>query len=249
VNASPDFSVQVQGFPDLHPQLQPPRNSPIAGVLLTNADLDHVLGLFSLRESGAIEVHASGAVRATIESSLHMHTVLDAFGTMVWHEPPIRFAPLPGPGVEVQALLYRAIELPGKPPPFAQDAPAGAQSLAYQFVDSRTGGRLLIAPDVAAVTDDLREALETSDALLFDGTFWSSEELAAVRPRARKASDMGHVTIQDCSLNLLKTVPARWKIYIHINNTNPILAPGTAERSAVEAAGITVGWDGLEFEL
>ena len=178
-----------------------------------------------------------------------MQSVLDAFGTTLWHEPPTKFAPLPGPGAQPQGLLYRVIELPGKPPPFAQDAPAGAQSLAYQFIDARTGGRLLIAPDVATVTEELQEGLETSDAVLFDGTFWSSDELAAVRPGARKASDMGHVTIQDCSLNLLAKLRARRKIYIHINNTNPILAPGTAERAAVEAAGITVGWDGLEFEL
>jgi pyrroloquinoline quinone biosynthesis protein B len=36
---------------------------------------------------------------------------------------------------------------------------------------------------------------------------------------------------------------------IHINNTNPILMGGSPERRAVEAAGLIVGWDGLEFEL
>jgi pyrroloquinoline quinone biosynthesis protein B len=147
-------------------------------------------------------------------------------------------------------LLYRAIELGGDPPPFAKAAPRGAaQSVAYQFKDPRTGGRLLVAPDVGGLNDGLREALSCSDAVLFDGTFWSGEELRGVKSNAPKASEMGHVTIEDCSLRLLSQLAARRKIYIHINNTNPILAPGSPERAAVESAGVVVGSDGLEFEL
>jgi pyrroloquinoline quinone biosynthesis protein B len=108
---------------------------------------------------------------------------------------------------------------------------------------------LLVAPDAGALTPQLLEALAGSDAVLFDGTFWSGEELSAVRPDAPTAEEMGHVTIKDCSLDLLRKLPARHKIYIHINNTNPVLSPDSAERAAVEAAGIVVGADGLEFEL
>ena len=116
-------------------------------------------------------------------------------------------------------------------------------------MDARTGGRLLVAPDVGAVNDELLEALSSSEAVLFDGTFWSADELARVKSRAPKAGEMGHVTIEECSLKLLAKLPARHKIYIHINNTNPILASESPERAAVEAAGVMVGADGLEFEL
>jgi len=248
VNASPDLSFQIQGFPDLNPRQLPLRNSPLAGVLLTNADLDHVLGLFCLREAGSIDIHASAAVRKTIESSIGFESVLNSFGESRWHEPPNDFEPL-DKSSGAPGLLYRALELPGKPPPFAKSAAAGAHSLAYQFQDSATGRRLLVAPDVAEVSPNLREALKSSDAVLFDGTFWSAGELGEVRPHAPKAFDMGHLTIKDSSLELLAGLPARQKVYIHINNTNPILAPGSPERKAVEAAGLTVGWDGLEFEL
>jgi pyrroloquinoline quinone biosynthesis protein B len=106
-----------------------------------------------------------------------------------------------------------------------------------------------VAPDVSAITGELQDALEHSEAILFDGTFWSNDELAKVRPGARPALEMGHLTIKDHSLDLLARLPARRKIYIHINNTNPILALGSPERAAIEAAGLTAGWDGLEFEL
>jgi len=248
VNASPDLSFQLQQIPELRPRPQPLRNTPIAGVLLTNADLDHLLGVFCLREGDRLDIHASTATRTIAESWLGLETVLNTFCGARWHEPPTKdFAPLDaesGPG-----LQYRAIELPGKPPPFAKGAEAGAHSLAYQFLDPRTGGRLLVAPDVAEVTQGLRDALTDSSAVLFDGTFWSSDELINIKPKAGRASDMGHVTIRDCSLDLLKKTASSVKVYIHINNTNPILAPNSAERSAVEAAGIQVGADGLEFDL
>ena len=156
------------------------------------------------------------------------------------------------------ALLYRAIELPGKPALYAnleqteenESAwPLQGHSVAYQFVDAQTGGRLLVAPDVGEVTDELREALHTSDAILFDGTFWSADELARIKDTARSVKEMGHVTIKDCSLELLRQLPARHKIYLHINNTNPILLPGSPERALVEAAGVMVGVDGFEFEI
>jgi len=140
--------------------------------------------------------------------------------------------------------------LPGKPPKFAKGIdPGGRHSVAYQLVDTRTGGRLLVAPDVAGLNEALQTAMVESDAVLFDGTFWSGDELAQVKDRAASAAEMGHVTIKDCGLALLGGLPAARKIYMHINNTNPVLMPGSAERVAVEAAGITVGFDGLEFEL
>jgi pyrroloquinoline quinone biosynthesis protein B len=240
---------QIEAFPDLQPDKSSLRGTPIAGVLLTNADLDHALGLFSLREGGRLNIYAPRAVRDTLTRYLGLDTVLYAFCGADWHEPPARFAPLSREN-DADDLSYRMIPLPGKPPPFAKKmSRRGTHSVAYQFMNRRTGGRLLVAPDVGAVNKGLLQALKDSDAVLFDGTFWSKDELSGVKSTARAANEMGHVTIKDFSLDLLVKSPARHKIYIHINNTNPVLANHSPERVAVEGAGITVGRDGLEFEL
>jgi pyrroloquinoline quinone biosynthesis protein B len=250
ISASPDLLAQIAACPSLQPDSKTARNTPIAGVLLTNADLDHTLGLLSLREGGRLKIYATKAVREVADLCPGVTAIMDAFGGVAWEEPPDTFTALRGvDGVE-SSVRFRAIGLPGKPPKFANGiAPGGRHSVAYQLVDARTGGRLLVAPDVAGLNEALQTAMVDSDAVLFDGTFWSGDELARVKDKAVSAAEMGHVTIKDCSLALLGGLPAIRKIYIHINNTNPVLTPGSPERAAVEAAGIMAGFDGLEFEL
>jgi pyrroloquinoline quinone biosynthesis protein B len=250
VNASPDLPAQILSFPELHPETGTLRGTPIAGILLTNADLDHVLGLFLLREGGRLHVYAPNAVRETLDNSIGLTPVLDSFCGIAWHIPSgYDFAPLESEHGK-SSLFYRAIGLPGKPPLFAKGkTPDETQSVAYQFLEQRTGKRVLVAPDVGECNAALSTALQESDAVLFDGTFWSGDELAHVKTQARTAADMGHLTIKDGSLALLGGLRAQHKIYIHINNTNPVLSPGSPEQAAVAAAGIEVGYDGLEFEL
>lgn len=248
VNASPDLPAQTDAHPELRPNLSSARNTPIRGVLLTNADLDHVLGLLALREGGPLSVWAPKTVRQVLDARLNLTGLLDAFCGVSWQEPAFEeFAPLT-PGRN--SILCRAIALPGGAPPFAgrEDA-GGPHSVAYQFMDSRTGRRLLVAPDVASLNSRLRQALSESDIILFDGTFWSGEELGQIKRGAPQASEMGHLTIKDCSLQLLRELKAREKVLIHINNTNPVLAPGSPERAGVEAAGVRIGFDGQAFEL
>jgi pyrroloquinoline quinone biosynthesis protein B len=227
------------------------RDSPITTVLLTNADLDHTLGLLLLREGLPLQVYATAAVRRTLERGLRLPAVLDAFNGASWTEPSEEFAPLgEGDGV-AGGLYYRAVLLPGEAPVYAQgplDHLTG-HSVAYQFRDGQTGARLLIAPDVGAIPSGLAQALDESDAVFFDGTFWSQTELLQVRAGARTARAMGHLPIGDGSLPVLRDLPARLKVYLHINNTNPILDPGSGERQQVERAGIRVGEDGQAFQL
>ena len=247
VNASPDLRAQIEAFPALQPGGASARHSPIRDVLLTNADLDHVLGLFLLREHGQrMRLHCTASVRETLCGALHLDALLGTYCGIDWLELPETPAPLGDGG-----LTYRAIPLPGQPPRYAApDAfPAHGQSVALEFVEPTRGVRLLVAPDVAAVTPELQAALETADAVLFDGTFWFEDELRRVDPAARRASEMGHLPVMDGSLNLLRELPARRRVYTHINNTNPILAFDSTERAAVEIAGLTVGEDGMDFEL
>ena len=109
---------------------------------------------------------------------------------------------------------FRAIELP--------------HSIAFQFLDEASGRLTLVAPAVGELTPRIvRKRLHNSDVILFDGTFWSDDELAAVSAESRSARKMNHLPICDGSLDFLRQSPARRKIYMHINNTNPILMPGS----------------------
>jgi pyrroloquinoline quinone biosynthesis protein B len=242
--------AQIQTNPDLHPATGSGRNSPIAGVLLTNADLDHVLGLFLLREGGPLNIHASAAAQSALDLSLGLSDTLNRMCGTLWHKPPTsRFGKLAAHGSGTTTLSYRAIELPGPPPRYVAKPSAGAHSVAYEIRDEKTGGHLVVAPGVANVNRGLQQALANSDAVLFDGTFWSGDELSSLKPAAPDARGMGHLTIKDGSLPVLAQLKARHRIYIHINNTNPILALDSPERAQVEAAGVVVGYDGLEFKL
>jgi pyrroloquinoline quinone biosynthesis protein B len=250
VNASPDLRAQIEGFPPLQPRTGSGRNSPVEGVLLTNADLDHVLGLFLLREGEALILHATEAVRQTLSRALRLDQLLGAFCGVTWRTPTSESSPLTFRDGSASGLYGRAIFLPGTQPLFAAGPISDDEghSIAWQIADGSTGARLLVAPDVAVMTAELRGAMEESDAVLLDGTFWSGDEMSGVKRSARTASEMGHLPIRG-SLETLRNLRARYKVYIHINNTNPILALDSSERAVVEEAGIVVGEDGMDFLL
>jgi pyrroloquinoline quinone biosynthesis protein B len=227
INASPDLAQQIERTPELQPRPGSPRNSPIAGVLLTNADLDHGLGLLLLRQRETpLVVYATDQTRAALA---WIDMVLKPFCGVEWHPVSRDFTSLS------QGVTFRAISLPG--------------SIALQFRDPSSSASVLIAPAVGNLNDELRDAVKTSDVVLFDGTFWKDDELLAFRPGAHTAREMNHLPIADGSLDFLRHSPARRKLYTHINNTNPILMPGSRERAEVERAGIEIACDGLEIVL
>ena len=255
VNASPDLRSQIESTPALHPLAGTGRESPIHGVLLTNADMDHVLGVLLLREGARLQLSAMPAVRAALDRGLGLTPLLNSFCGVDWHEPAENFQELRRRDGKPSGLLYRAVLLPGSPPPFArgggEPSSDDGHSIAFQFASSGSGPRLLIAPDVAELTEPLRAALRESAIALIDGTFWHDDELKAFRPQAKTSRAMGHVPIfgPGGSLEFLRTLPAGRRFYLHINNTNPILRPASSERAEVLAAGLEIGEDGLEFDL
>ena len=227
INASPDLPRQIESTTGLHPRGNASRNTPIAGVLLTNADIDHALGLLLLRQQEKpLVVYATAETQAALA---WLDRTLARFCGIEWRTVTPKCLSLDS------GLAFRAIELPG--------------SAAFQFRDDTSGRTALFAPSVGSLTEQLRDAVHTSDLVVFDGTFWSDAELGRVRPGARSARDMNHLPINDGSLDVLRQSPARRKIYTHINNTNPILMPGSTERAELEQAGIEVARDGLEIAL
>ena len=227
INASPDLAQQIERTPELQPRPGSPRNTPIAGVLLTNADLDHGLGLLLLRQRETpLVVCATDETRAGLD---WIDVVLEPFCGVEWRTVSRDFISLS------KSVTFRAISLPN--------------SIALQFRDQSSSASALIAPAVGNLSDELHDAVKTSDIVLFDGTFWNDDELLAFRPGASTAREMNHLPIVDGSLDFLRHSPARRKLYTHINNTNPILMPGSRERAEVERAGIEIARDGLEIVL
>lgn len=234
VNASPDLRAQLMQTPALHPAAGAGREMPLEAVLLTNSDLDHTLGLMLLRESNApVRVFATGEVRRRL---YWMDEVLGRFSGLDWHEPPTAPAPLLRRDGRPSGLMCEYVSL-------------DAESCAYVITDERTGSSLLIAPDVASVSQPLRDRLHRASAVLWDGTFWTGDELSTLVPGKRSALEMGHLPLGEGGLQALAESPAALKVLIHINNTNPILLPGSRQRQEVESLGIHVGEDGMSFDL
>jgi pyrroloquinoline quinone biosynthesis protein B len=227
INASSDLSQQIESTTQLQPRRNASRNTPIAGVLLTNADIDHALGVLLLRQQEKpVIVYATAETRAALA---WLDRILERFCGVEWRTVTPKFQSLD------TGMAFRAIELPG--------------SVAFQFRDDTSNRTALFAPSVGSLTEQLRQAVHTSDLVMFDGTFWSNEELARVRPGARSAREMNHIPINEGSFDVLRQSPARRKIYVHINNTNPIFMSGSYERAQIEQAGIEVAHDGLEIVL
>lgn len=229
------------------------RNSPIEGVLLTNADLDHSLGVLLLREGEKLPVHATEAIRIALTEGISIAPTLDSFSGTEWIEPPLNLKPLLRRDGSASGLSYEAIPLSGKPPRFMKGkaAPSANNTVGYRITDEHSGRGLLFLPDVAEASERILRLFPECDVLLFDGTFWSENEMRERSVGTLSAADMGHLPIsgERGSLELLAKFRIPHKIYTHINNTNPILIEDSPECAAVKAAGCIVGHDGMEIEI
>jgi pyrroloquinoline quinone biosynthesis protein B len=245
INASPEIRSQIEAFEGLWPRA--PRHSPIAGLLLTNGDLDHCLGLFSLRESHPLVVYATGSVREGLVSDNVIYRTLERFpGQVTWRDLPLGEELALGDG----ALRVTAVALPGKVPLHLEgrSAPSAGDNVGLVIRDTRSGGRLAYFASVGGPSDALASSLADASVVFFDGTFWSSDELIRAGLGTRRAEDMAHWPVggSEGSLALLARQSGR-RYLIHVNNTNPVLREDGEERRTALRAGVEVAYDGLEL--
>ena len=246
VNASPDLRQQILAAPPLHPQA-PGRHSPIEAAFLNNGDVDHLAGLLTLRERQPLAVYATEAVLRVIAEN-PIFRVLDPAS--------VRLVPavLERPTETGLGIAVTAFAVPGKVPLYQEEGEVTVGRETDATVGLRIAGgstHFFHIPACASVTPDLLARLAGAPLLFFDGTTYTDDEMVRLGLSRKTAQRMGHVAMSGSGGSLAEFAPAELgrKIYIHLNNTNPVLIEGSPERRAVEAAGWDVAFDGMEIVL
>jgi pyrroloquinoline quinone biosynthesis protein B len=246
VNASPDARQQLEALTPR--QVDGVRAPPIAGVLLTDAEIDHTAGLLLLRESATpVRVFGDEGVERALRRGYPVLAILERYCGAEWQTlEPERARLLEGSSLEVEPF-----EVGGDAPRYLSGSDVELQASGFVFRDRASGGVVTYAPGLARLDDGVLTRFASSDLVLVDGTFWRDDELARLGISARSARDMGHLPLSGPSgtLEALARLERPRKVLVHINNTNPILLEDSPERKAVHRAGVEVAYDGLEIAL
>lgn len=249
LNASPDVTRQIVENRQLWPRSL--RHSPIQGVVLTNGDLDHVLGLFQLRESQPFALYATDRVHAGLGENAALRTLQRFDGQLQHRRLQLgRAIELCGPDGRASGLTVEAIAVTGKPPlHLSQYTPSPEDNVALRV--KAAGGQSLIYASAVARATDIRGLCDGAAALLLDGTFWSEDELPGLGVPMGPARTMAHQPIggEDGSLRALAGLDVPRRVFTHLNNTNPLLDAHSPQFIEVSAMGWEVAHDGLQFTL
>ena len=251
-NASPDLRAQIVASPAMHPRPERGlRDSPIASVVLTNGDLDHVAGLLSLREKHPLNLYMTGGIADVLDANPVFAALDPAFVARERIALDAPFEPVPGVSVRLFAV-------PGKVPLYMEgDDPEGTvdtKLLGEQTVGAEItggGGRAMYIPGCAAVPDDLKARIDGADVLMFDGTLWTDDEMQREGVGQKTGARMGHMSVsggEGTMATFAETAIAR-RVLVHLNNTNPLLLPDSDERALAEGAGWEIAFDGMEISL
>ncbi|GAA3855789.1 pyrroloquinoline quinone biosynthesis protein PqqB [Saccharothrix violaceirubra] len=239
VNASPDIRSQLVSTPAVAPG-PGPRDTPVRGALLTDAEIDHMSGLLTLRGAADLRVYAPATVLHALAGT---RATLDRYAGWSWRqvEPEQTFT-LTG-GLEVTAF-----PISGKRPKYTDSDVDGHWVVAYRFFDPATGGILLYAPCLAAWPHGFDALVAEADVALLDGTFYSPAEMGVTTGRSGGQAAMGHLPITH-TLPELRRHPGVRRVYTHLNNTNPVLDPSSAEHAKLVEAGVEIVPDGTVIEV
>jgi pyrroloquinoline quinone biosynthesis protein B len=258
LGASPDLRAQIESAPELHPHPRDnsTRHSPICGAILLNADIDHILGLLLMRELQPLHIFASNSVRQIVEDNSMFAMLRRVEGQLSWSSISLtQWFSLFEPTHTKPTLRCRALSLGTYFPAYVPSKRVSQldpnESSLGLIVETPSNKRLAFLPAVPKITDKLLSELDRVDVLLFDGTFWSDDELIRIQGSGQTAQQMGHVPVSSPSGSLaqLAHLTRPRKIYIHINNTNPMLDEDSTEYRKVRDAGWEIAEDGWQFEL
>jgi pyrroloquinoline quinone biosynthesis protein B len=240
LNASPDIRTQIISLPELGPTKRTIRGSAIKAIVLTDGEMDHIVGLLSLREQSKLHLVCTKSIRRLLIHDFPLLRVLENYCSIKYSTFPFR----------TNSLVISAFNVSGKNPRYVKMRPKiNDLVIGLQLISAKTKKKLVYLPCLPSITDDVKQFVYGCDCLLVDGTFWSNEEMVSFGITKRNAFEMGHVPIEgkNGSLIWLRSLDIPKKIYIHINNTNPILLRTSKERKMVDEARIEVGYDGMEI--
>jgi pyrroloquinoline quinone biosynthesis protein B len=254
LNASPDLRTQIEATPVLHPRNHG-RNSPIGGVLLTSGDIDQIAGLLSLRELQPFPIYCTPSIRRILQEDNSMFAMLNRVpGQVSWTDISCdgSFCLQVERGVGIDCRVFSlGSRFPAYVSPDRSLALKQEDALLGVIASSSADRHMAYMPAVPDVDDLLLEQLEETDLLLFDGTFWSDDELIRVQGSGSTAGEMGHIPVSGAEGSLRKLAGLRRprKVFVHINNTNPMLDETGTEYAQVRAAGWEVAEDGWSLDL
>jgi pyrroloquinoline quinone biosynthesis protein B len=245
LNCSPDIREQIGATTALQPKSL--RHSPITDVVLTNADIDHIVGLLTLREMQPLTIWASEKVQAHVKSNNVFSVLNTAVVNFKTIETGLGFSTFNG-------LDFEAFDVPGKVPLYQEAASGHAVSRNGNTIGLHlrsNNKQLSYVPGCGNIDAQLLKDLATTDALLFDGTLFSDDEMILCGTGQKTGRRMGHVPVsgEGSSIKGLETLCCKARYFVHMNNTNPILIEGSPERRHAEAAGWIVSHDGMEIVL
>lgn len=246
VNASPDLRQQILDTPALHPR-HGLRHSPIAGVILTNAEVDAVAGLLTLREGWPFAIHAHPDVLEVLAANPIFGVLRPEIVPRRPMLPETPFEPVLACG-RASGLTVRSFAVPGKPALWREEE-GGAEGDSIGLELSAGGRRAFILPGCAEVTPALASRLAGADLVFFDGTLWQDDEMIRAGLSQKTGRRMGHISMSGPAgaMAALDPLGIARKVFVHINNSNPVLMPGSPERAEAERAGWCVPGPGMEF--
>jgi len=255
-NASPDLRQQINDNQSLHPSAAL-RDSPIRAVMLTNGDVDHVAGLLTMRERHPFALYASDRVQKVLsDNSIFqvMHHDCVPRRTFTLGEP----LDVCGADENSLGLVVTPFAVPGKVALYLEDESSGenfgtqeGDTIGLHISETATGKSFYYIPGCAEVDAPLRERLQGAELVMFDGTLFENDEMVTAGVGEKTGARMGHTNMngEDGSLNAFKDLNVKHKLYIHINNTNPVLDENSQERKIVEDQGWKITHDGMEIKL
>ena len=256
INASPDLRQQLIATPQLHPKPGALRHSPVAGVILTNGEIDAVAGLLSMREGSPFAIYAHPKVLAILKSNSIFNVLSENNVRRVPVDIDRPFEPtLPdgsASGLEVEAFTVPgkgAWYLEGKAHPGGSDG--AGDTLGLRIREKASSKYFYFIAACAHVTPELKARLKGAPLVFFDGTVWRDDEMIAAGLGAKTGQSMGHIAMSgsEGAIEALKGLTIDRKIFLHINNSNPALLAGSNERKLAESAGWQIPADGTEIVL